>query len=299
MRKTGQMIWSQTLKNIGSIRFWAASALFAALCLMSTISYTDAQQHVISTIMELLWTDSWKSIALENLDFSSVSIMLHFNNSEWFECVIPFLFTFPAVSLFVEEYFSGNYYLTVSRCSCRTYAISKAIAAGITGTGVFLLGYVLFSAIVLFRFPALSAYSEEIFEQSLFLINADMTENLLIILRMILNMAVVAMAVSLLILILSMLIQDQYFLFGLPVLLVFLMDKIPIKLMDMEMYTLFAEGGQLWELLIPGSHIRMYSSFEYMTGFPYSCYFVIMVSFIVVLIWIFVHLIKRRITAYV
>lgn len=294
MNKTIKKILNQTLNDICSLRFILAVLLFVLSCLISDVFYSDGMQYERRTILELLLTDDWKGQMYSTVDFSSTAILRNFNGSLWFPMLLVLLFSFPSVSAFLEEYYSGHYYSSISRVSCREYGVIKAVSAGLTGMVIFLAGYLIFAAIVLPNFPSIEVYPPEKAEYYL-LAYGDLDADYFI--RLFSNMLALAFVTPMAILVLSMAIQDVYFVFGLPMLVVFLIEKAALRvgILFPELYNL---GQGWWQLLVPSYYAGMYDRFTFITQLPYPCFLVLMLLYAVLLLCLFILLIKRRIARY-
>jgi hypothetical protein len=92
--------------------------------------------------------------------YSSYAMALNFSESVWFPIVLPILATFPALSIFIEEWLDGKYYMTSYRYGNRfKYSLIKSIASNILSTLAVILGVFLYFGIVSIVFPSFKEYS--------------------------------------------------------------------------------------------------------------------------------------------
>ena len=68
--------------------------------------------------------------------------------------LIMMITAFPAAMLFYDDWTSGNFKFIISRVGRKKYVIAVTLAAGITAAAVMILSYVIFSGVVLLKFPA-------------------------------------------------------------------------------------------------------------------------------------------------
>ncbi len=68
---------------------------------------------------------------------------------------------FPAAMLFYDDWKSGNFKFQITRVGRRKYTFAVTFSAGITSAGVMILSYVIFSLIVLAKFPAVPSIDAE------------------------------------------------------------------------------------------------------------------------------------------
>lgn len=68
--------------------------------------------------------------------------------------LIMMITAFPAAMLFYDDWTSGNFKFIISRVGRKKYAIAVTLAEGITAAAVMILSYVIFSGVVLLKFPA-------------------------------------------------------------------------------------------------------------------------------------------------
>lgn len=67
---------------------------------------------------------------------------------------IMMITAFPGATMFYEDWKSGNFKFIISRAGRGKYAFAVTLAAGITAAVVMVVTYIIFSAVVLSRFPA-------------------------------------------------------------------------------------------------------------------------------------------------
>lgn len=75
------------------------------------------------------------------------------NGSDHFVMMIT---AFPAAMLFYDDWKSGNFKFIIPRVGRRKYAFAVTLAAGLTAAAVMILTYIVFSLVVLAKFPLIS-----------------------------------------------------------------------------------------------------------------------------------------------
>lgn len=69
--------------------------------------------------------------------------------------LIMMITAFPGAMMFYEDWKSGNFKFIISRAGRGNYTFAVTIAAGITAAAVMIISYLIFSAVVLMKFPAI------------------------------------------------------------------------------------------------------------------------------------------------
>lgn len=84
---------------------------------------------------------------------SSYSVAVSFRDMEWFIVLLPVMSVLPVVSEFAEEWFSGHYYMSISRTTRIKYTMKwMTKAAAETFVGV-VSGIILYFILVYIKFP--------------------------------------------------------------------------------------------------------------------------------------------------
>lgn len=74
---------------------------------------------------------------------------------------IMMITAFPGAMMFYEDWKSGNFKFIISRAGRGNYTFAVTIAAGITAAAVMIISYLIFSAVVLAKFPAVPDMTAE------------------------------------------------------------------------------------------------------------------------------------------
>ncbi len=285
MRKTGRQMIGQTFVYMKSMRFWLAVLLFLFTCLLSEVSYYDGMQYQNDSILELLFSRKWEAQMYENTAFSSYEILCNYDSSMWFSLLIICIFSFPSVSAFMEEYYSGEYYFMISRMSVKAYSLMKFIAAGLTGMGVCLFGYLMFAGLVVLRFPNVRNYPEEYLAQN----GIDLVR----LFWQWANLLLTAALISMFVLFVASFVRDMYFVFGLPMLCSYLIFHI-----EVSVYRRNPDGMGLWHavwgLVNLPRYSKLYLMFESLTGAALIWFYLLLLLEICAMFAVFFHVVKRR-----
>ncbi len=73
---------------------------------------------------------------------------------------ILMIFCFPAVTLFYEDWTSGNFKLIINRSGRGKYTFAAVLSAGVTAAAVAVVSYVVFSAFILTKYPLVPVKSD-------------------------------------------------------------------------------------------------------------------------------------------
>lgn len=150
--------WVDLKKNILSPNFIISVLLMALLCLLADAPTVSAREplSILDEIVKMR-----KEIWLEKgSEFSSISILYHFDNSIWFNIILPIIAAFTVVYHFSDEWFGDNYILTLYRSGYKKYTFAKFSSAFITGFLVALTGIFLFGLVVFGIFPSLREFGD-------------------------------------------------------------------------------------------------------------------------------------------
>ena len=80
---------------------------------------------------------------------------------------IMMLTAFPGALMFYEDWKSGNFKFIISRAGRGNYAFAVTLAAGITAAAVMIITYIIFSAIILSRFPVISSDQRNFMQETI------------------------------------------------------------------------------------------------------------------------------------
>lgn len=290
MRSFSKRILKQTAENLCKGCFAVSVLLVTLTCMISTIAFWQGDQYVSATLLELLFDRSWQEVAMENVELSAEVSLVNYGSSDWFVMLLLLGCAFPSVSGFLAEYRSGNYYMSMGRSTMVRYAITKMAAAALTGMIVFLAGYGLYAGIVWISFPSISGYSVERMELLKLYIGGSLWETLS---AKLFDTVMLAALLPVLTMLCAIFINDLYLVFGLPMLLLYFMNKIQLY-MILTYPELLSPGKEWWMVLVPTQYNLMYIYFPQITGLPHVCFAGVIIVEIGVLTLLFYYMIKRR-----
>ncbi len=286
MRSFLSILEKQLLHNIQNLRFALGVISCIIVCMLPTIFYSEGNSYKQSSVLNLFFTGGLEEIAANQPAFCSLAIISKFPYSPWFSMLFIAVCAFPAVSLFADEYYSGMFYFTLPGSSINLYSTAKFAAAGLTGGLVFLLGFGIYATMILLRFPNASEYPPQNLE-----LYYPGAEELTLLLLHITTIAILCASVMMM---LAVFLRDRYFLFGLPMLAVFFLDRfwIYIGIRHPEIYE---ENNGWWMIFDPSSYPDIHSSFQWHTGFPYTCFLLLALTELILFFMIFRKKIEGRV----
>lgn len=291
MRNFFKMTEKQIHQNVLSLRFGLAVILCTIVCMLSTISYWDEQAYRSNSVLKFFIMGGFEKFAGDSIDFSSWAIINNFLYSPWFSMLILAICAFPAVSLFADEYYSGAIYFTLPGSSVNRYSAVKFVSAALSGGLVFLCGFGFYALLILLRFPSVEEYPADMIQSYQMMYgNTDVWS----FMRMIVHMTVVAMLCASAVMMLSTFLKDRYFLFGLPMLIVFFIERLSMYVGSIYM-EIYDEGKGWWMLFVPSSYPSFFRDFEYNVGLPYGFFLLFALVEITVMFMIFRKRIDRRV----
>ncbi len=286
MRSLLKITGTQFLHNIRNLRFAISVVLCVITCMLPTISYYEKSDYKRASVLSLFFTGGFEKIAENMPEFSSPAIISGFLNADWFPMLFMAVCAFPAVSLFADEYYGGMFYFSLPGSSVNRYSAAKFIAAGLTGASVFVTGFTVYAVLILLRFPNACEYPPEMLE----LYPTDVKYFALLAL----HTTVVAMLCASVMMMLAVFVRDRYFLFGLPMLAVFALNRTWIYI-GIRCPQIYDEKNGWWTMLDPSCYPNFYSNFQWYTGFPYGCFLLFALAELLLFYVIFRKQIERRV----
>lgn len=145
-------------KYLVSSKFLTGVLMMVLLCLLADAPSVTAREplSVLDEIVKMrreIWLD-------KGIVFCSEQIWYNFDNSLWYNIVLPIIAAFPIVYSFSDEWFGDNYIMTLSRCGYGKYTVSKCASAFVTGAFTAFCAVALFGIITAAVFPSVSDYGE-------------------------------------------------------------------------------------------------------------------------------------------
>ena len=291
MLKLKSAIIQQLKNNIWSVMFLSAVLMCAFSCMLTTVSYTNAGVWQSDSVLKLLFTKNINSIALGNPTLSSDALIKVFPYSPWFSMLLITCAAFPAVTLFADEYYSGMFFFDISRVSVKKYSIVKYTSALGSGMLAFFFGFLVYRTIVILRFPGIEKYPKDVIESGETITG---NERLCFIYGFVLHVAIVTAIFVAIVMLLTTFIKDRYFLFGIPMLVLFFTERLSIYV-GSKNSAIYGEGNGWWNLAVLSNYINMYNTFEYNTGTRYYFFYVLAITEIIGIYVLFYIRIERRI----
>ncbi len=291
MRETVKITARQVWQNVGNLRFLLAVLLEAFACMLPTIVYMDGLVYERGTVFEYFFFGGFEKMAEKSFNFSSLAIIGQFSSSSfWFVMLMTAISAFPAVSLFVDEYYSGAVYFTLSGTSVNCYSRVKFVAAGLTGGLVFLCGFLLYALLIFLRFPHTGEYPPEMFEAYQMIYDGGSGY----LAGQVCHVALVAILCTSVMMMLATFMRDRYFLFGIPMLLIFFLERMFLYV-GLIHPSIYEEKRGWWKLLSPACYPELCKDFEWRTGLPYGCFLLLALAEWMCLFWIFRRRVERRV----
>ena len=158
MKKIYYSIIIELKKNIINYGFFMCIIITTILCFTSEIYIDPITGQEYSVIAIIANMNQFSSA-----DFTAINI-LHNSVSPYITIFLPVISSIPFISVFCSERISGNMRFVISRISRYKYYISKFISATFIGGFSVMLGFVLYSIIILLLFENNSCCITEIFK---------------------------------------------------------------------------------------------------------------------------------------
>ena len=138
-------------KEIVSGKYLICIVGIMLLCFTSRFPGSDVDLHEM-TLMAFVTYGKSQLLQMGEMA-SSYSVAVSFRDMEWFIVLLPVMSVLPVVSEFAEEWFSGHYYLSISRTTRIKYTMKwMTKAAAETFVGV-VSGIILYFILVYIKFP--------------------------------------------------------------------------------------------------------------------------------------------------
>lgn len=135
-----------------------ASVLFAVVLCLNAEIYTDAESlEKYSAFSALLRLN--RAYLLEYTEFCSINVIIKGCGS-WLSLFAPIVSAFAVVPYLCDEKKTGAYRMALSRSGRKAFYSAEFWSAALVGGLVILLGYLLYSLIVVCSFPDISEYEE-------------------------------------------------------------------------------------------------------------------------------------------
>lgn len=138
-------------KEIVSGKYLICIVGIMLLCFTSRFPGSDVDLHEM-TLMAFVTYGKSQLLQMGEMA-SSYSVAVSFRDMEWFIVLLPVMSVLPVVSEFAEEWFSGHYYMSISRTTRIKYTMKwMTKAAAETFVGV-VSGIILYFILVYIKFP--------------------------------------------------------------------------------------------------------------------------------------------------
>ena len=144
-------------KNICSVNFVLAVTVTLALAMSGNFTVdANADRPAYNFVQLLLNTD--KTLWQSSHYYCDAYVLLRGFRSEWQAIFLPAVMGIACVPQMCDEINSGNFRFNISRCTKRTYILSKFAAAALTTMLVIFTAYSVFLVICTAVFPAPGEY---------------------------------------------------------------------------------------------------------------------------------------------
>ena len=144
-------------KNVCSVNFALAAAVTLALAMSGNFTVdSGADRPAYNFVQLLLNTD--KTLWQTSHYYCDAYMFLRGFRNEWQAIFLPAVMGLACVPQLCDEINSGNYRFIISRCTKRTYVLSKFTSACLTSMLVIFTAYSVFLIICTAVFPAPSEY---------------------------------------------------------------------------------------------------------------------------------------------
>lgn len=268
--------------NIFGSKFVLAALMCSCTCMLPTVSYVTEGTQKSNSVLRIIFLKNLKNIVKNNADLYSENIVSQFAYSYWFSMLLITICAFPAVSRFADEYYSGYFYLCISRGSVWRYSLTKYLSGLVSGAVVFVTGFAVFSGFITLRFPSQRECSEQMIVENVWELGGD-----------VLHVTLVAVIYTAVVMALSTFIQDRYFLFGIPALILFFTGRVSMYIGDLHT-EIYDQGKGWWNLLVLQNYPALNKTFTWNTGFTYNLFYAIALLEVVVLFILFYRRVERR-----
>lgn len=279
-----KVLFTDIKKSIISPKFLFGVILILLLCLLSDAPSVSSR-NPMSVLDEIVRMR--RSVWLEKGSaFCNLNIIYNFNSSVWYPIVLPVITAFPAVYSFCDEWFSDNYFMTLSRCGYKKYAFSKTVSSFFSGVCIFLGGLLLFSLIAYAIFPQQNEYRNV----DLYFGNYRTFGESLVI--KIINNSVLCGLYSVISMTICLILRDKFFTLSFLMVIQYFSTKLDIKFQTYQMEH-NNPNMMKYRILFPDQHDNLYSLLpSYGISFYWYLYFALAVMFIIMLCIYFI--IRRR-----
>ncbi len=273
-------------KNIISPKFCISILLMVLLCLLADAPSVSAREplSIFDEIIKMrkdVWLD-------KGIDFSAPAVFYRFDNSLWYDIVLPIIAAFPVVYHFHDEWFGESYIMTLSRCGYKKYAFSKLSAAFVSGFMTAIIGIAVFGVTIFCIFPSVNNFTDAgdwyyggIYASSMHAIFAKG-----------LNHALVCGMYALSSIFICLLLKDKFFTLSIFMVLNFFSMKLEIKFTNSVLFT--NERYRVLRVLFPGSQTEIHSIFPSELHISFYWYIMSIIVVCVVMSIISYRIIKRR-----
>lgn len=273
-------------KNIFSPKFIISILLMVLLCLLADAPTVSAREplSIFDEIIKMrkeIWFD-------KGTDFSSIAISYRFDNSLWYNIVLPIIAAFPVVYNFSDEWFGDNYIMTLSRCGYKKYTFAKFSAAFITGFLIAAIGIAMFGIIICGIFPSLNEFGEG---ASWYYDSAYKSAGYAVAAKII-NNSLVCGIYAFLALFICLVLKDKFFTLSIFMVINYFSTKLDVKFMNTV--SLADSKNRALRALFPSNQTLVYSILPNELNISFYWYIAIVFVMYAVITIISFLLIKRR-----
>ena len=262
--------------------------LFVLLCAFGNSADVGGSNY---SVLELITDRELYRQACTFMQCSSYILTLRYDAMPWFSVVVPVITAFPALMIY-EQNSGGICTSILSRIKKQNYCGSLFITAFLSGFLIAMLGIVLYAVLMLFYFPSITAFDDEIL---LSFYGSTMLERFVPLLKKGINCCFVCGVFPVLTVSIYNIVHDRFLAMTFPMML----QYISLKCSILYASWLYSDPSRasdrllnLFHLLFPSNCMSHYSFWENNLQLPFLCFFIIIGALLVVLYIIFERLIR-------
>lgn len=283
-----KVLWTELLS---SPAIYLASLLFLGVCAFGDSIAVDDKRYCV---IELLANRELYQTACRASDISFYSVLVKYDASRWFAVAVSVITAFPALRIY--ELNTNNLRITtLSRIRRRNYINSLFSTVYMSGVFIALVGILLYTGLLWVMFPKSVGETERIMFG---VYGATCLERFRYIFIKIMNCCLVCGMFPLQTVLFSQLIHDHFLSISFPMMIQYIFLKLDI-IYSGWLYADEIRSSSFFLKLIqvinPANSMLQYSYWEYLLGMPFACFWILLLSGLILLYILFSTLQKRMI----
>lgn len=269
------------------------------LCFTSRFPGNDVDSNEITLVAYFIY-DQKQLLQIGEMA-SSYSVAVSFRDMEWFIVLLPVLAAFPVISDFTEEWFSGNYYMAISRTTRKKYAIKWMIKVAIESFLCVICGIFIYVLLVYIKFPSYLLYNCS-FDESI-LANAygyTCIERGITLICSAFHTGMLGAILAMLSVVVTVFCKNSFYAMSGLSLVEYFSKKLSSAYEGFLFYHYYEKGEEiparynLLRFFFPSNHLFYDQSFRKEFGIWYGVYLVILIVLSVFIVFLFYMQIRRR-----